>query len=232
MGRVVAVGAGALMLPLCLPAAPPFWNRKQPSEWSSDEITQLLTRSPWAHETNLDFEATEGGHVEMPAGGGASGQDGQMSSGRGQASDPAASSMRRAPILVRWDSAQPLRDALQLPSIQQFEGRYVIGVSNIPPGVMNRRRRGEPEATISMEDFLGELQGAATLEAPGKDPVGAGIVKHVPGSQNNYMFGFARELLPLSGGEKEVQFILRTARVSVKAKFEPKNMLYRGKLAV
>ena len=230
--RVLVMSAATLAIPFRVSGATPFWNRKQPSEWTPDEITQLLTRSPWAHETNIDFEVTEGGHLETPAGGGAAGQDQQMSSGRGQASDPNAGSMRRAPVLIRWDSAQPLRDALQLPSIQEFTGRYVIGVSNIPAAVMNRRRRGEPESTIPMEEFLAELQGAATLESPGKDPVGSGLVRHVPGSQNNYLFGFSRELFPLTGSEKEVQFVLHTARVSVKAKFEPKSMLYRGKLAV
>ncbi len=224
--------AATLTLPLALRAAPPFWNRKPSSDWTGEEILQLLTKSPWAHETNIDFEATEGGHLETPVGGGAAGQDQQMGSGRGQASDPTAGSMRRAPVLVRWDSAQPLRDTLQLPAIGDFDGRYVIGVSNIPPAVMNRRRRGESETTIPMDDFLAELQGAATLQAPGREPAGAGHVRHVPGSENNYLFGFSRDLFPISANDKEVQFVLRTARVSVKAKFEPKNMTYRGKLAV
>src|SRR5580704_16252896 len=50
-------------------AATPFWNRKPPSDWTTDEITQLLNRSPWSRETNFDFEAVEGGHIELPAGG-------------------------------------------------------------------------------------------------------------------------------------------------------------------
>jgi hypothetical protein len=226
--RALLLGFGAAGL---LSGAAPFWDRKRPSEWSGDEIIQLLTRSPWARETNLDLEASTGGHIELPPGGGSAGQDGQLSSGRGTPSDVTPGVLRRTPVLVRWESAQPLRDTLQLPSIREFEGRYVIGVSNIPAAVMKRKFRADAE-TIALSDFLAELQGAASLEASGKEPVGAGMVRHVPGSANNYLFGFSKELLALTGREKEVQFVLRTSLVSVRAKFEPKNMLYRGQPAL
>ena len=214
-------------------AATPFWNRKPPSEWSPDEITQLLNRSPWSRETNFDFEAVEGGHLEMPAGSqpGIEGNDGKPQNPYKMSTDPqAAGVMRRATVVVRWESAQPVRDALQLPPLQGFEGRYVISVSNIPAGVMNTHRRGETPA--SPEDIIAELQGAATLEATGHEPAQAGIVRRLAGTQTSYLFGFSKDLLPLTGKEKEVLFILHTARVSVREKFEPKNMIYRGKLAV
>jgi hypothetical protein len=226
--RTLLIGLAAAR---SLRAASPFWDRKPSTQWSPDEIAQLLSKSPWARETNLDLEASTGGHMELPPGGGAAGQDQQMSSGRGAPSDVTPGVMRRTPVLVRWDSAQPLRDTLQLPSIQEFEGRYVISVSNIPAAVMKRKLRSAEDG-IALSDFLAELQGAASLEATGKESVGAGLVRRVPGSANNYLFGFSRDLLQLTGREKEVQFTLRTSLVSVKAKFEPKNMIYRGKLAV
>jgi hypothetical protein len=225
--RHLLSAAGACLFTTVLEAAPPFWERKAASQWSSDEIAQLLNRSPWARETNLDFEATEGGRLEMPQAG-APPRPGEYV----PPVDPAKGSLQRSAVVVRWESAQPVRDALQIPSIKSFEGRYVVGVSNIPPTVMTRRRRGAPDSVPTPEDLLAELQGAATLESPGREPVGAGLVKHVAGSENNYLFGFDRDLLPLTGREKEVLFVLRTARVSVKAKFEPKNMFYRGKFAV
>jgi hypothetical protein len=210
-----------------LQAAPPFWNRKAPQDWTTDEITQLLGRSPWARETNLDFEATEGGHIEnLPTG--APPQPGE----KAPRPDAQAGSMSRTPVVVRWESAQPIRDAFQTPMIHAFEGHYVISVSNIPPAAMTRHRAGKHDVAPSQEDMLAELQGAATLEVPGRDPAGAGLIRKVSGSENNYLFGFAKELLPLTGSEKEILFVLHTARVSVKAKFEPKSMIYRGKFAV
>jgi hypothetical protein len=140
--------------------------------------------------------------------------------------------MQRTPVIVRWESAQAIRDAMQLPPIHAFEGDYVIGVSNIPPASMARHHPGAHDVMPTQEEMLDELAGAATLQVPGRDPAGASLVRKVAGSQNNYLFGFARELLPLTGAEKEILFQLHTARVTVKAKFEPKAMLYRGKFTL
>jgi hypothetical protein len=233
LNRRTLIGLAACGIAPALRAATPFWNRKPPAEWSADEITQLLNRSPWSRETNFDFEAVEGGRIELPPGG-APGQQGNNNGPPSRdaqlTSDRQAGVMRRATVVVRWESAQPVRDALQLPPLQGFEGRYVISVSNIPAGAMNHRRRGEPEPTP--EEVIAELQGAATLEVTGRDPAGAGIVRRLAGSQSSYLFGFSQDLLPLTGNEKEVVFLLHTARVSVKEKFELKNMIYHGKLAV
>ncbi len=230
--RRTAIRLAACVFAPNLLAATPFWNRKPPVEWTPDEITQLLNRSPWSRETNFDFEAVEGGRLEMPAGSqpGLEGNDGKRPDPYKMSTDPQAGVMRRATVVVRWESAQPVRDALQLPPLQGFEGRYVISVSNIPAGVMNLHRRNEAPPTP--ESIIAELQGAATLEATGHEPAQAGIVRRLAGTQTSYLFGFSKDLLPLTGNEKEVLFILRTARVSVKEKFEPKNMIYHGKLAV
>src|SRR4051812_19790606 len=32
-----------------------FWDKKPPSEWSSDEIDRLLTKSPWSKEVNAQY---------------------------------------------------------------------------------------------------------------------------------------------------------------------------------
>jgi len=221
--RVLIRTAGVGLIASTISAAPPFWERKKPQDWSPEEIAQLLNRSPWARETNLDFEATEGGHLEnLPTG--APPQPGEHV----PRPEAQAGSMQRAPVVVRWESSQPVRDALQLPLLQIFTGRYVVGVSNIPPGAMGRYRRGAPEVFPTQEELLNELAGAATLQISGRDPVGTGLARRVAGSQNNYLFGFDKDLLPLTGREKELLFVLHTARVSVKAKFEPKNMLYHG----
>ena len=215
---------------MCAPAlfaGQPFWNRKAPQDWSSDEIIQLLSRSPWARETNLDFEAAEGGRFEtVPAT--APAQPGENVPRPQAGPGP----MTRTPVVVRWESAQAIRDAMQVPMNRAFAGHYAIGVSNIPPLAMTRHKIGKRDVEPSPEELLAELQGAATLSVPGREPAGAGLVRHVAGSENNYIFGFAKDLLPLTGQEKEILFVLRTARVSVKAKFEPKNMMYRGKFAV
>jgi hypothetical protein len=32
-----------------------FWNKKEPSQWSSEEIEQLTAKSPWAKETTAQY---------------------------------------------------------------------------------------------------------------------------------------------------------------------------------
>ncbi len=207
-------------------AGTPFWERKPSTQWTEEELRQLTTRSPWAKETNLDFEAAEGGHFEVP--GNSSPYD-----GRGAAIPRPAGVMKRAPVVVRWESAEPIRMAMVSSLPKGLEDRYAIGVSNIPPEAMNAaKRRGEDGTPQTLETMLRDLEAAATLEAAGKDPAGAGIVRRIPGAESTYVFGFAKEFLQLTPQDREAVFTLRTARVSVKARFNLKEMIYRGKLAL
>ena len=57
----------AMLMGLGLPAVFPlfgaareFWNERQPAEWTDDEREILLTRSPWAKEASVDFNAGGG----------------------------------------------------------------------------------------------------------------------------------------------------------------------------
>ncbi|HVW87514.1 MAG TPA: hypothetical protein VHB50_22660 [Bryobacteraceae bacterium] len=214
-------------------AASDFWNRKPPDAWTGDQIEQLTTRSPWAKETNIDFAEEEGGHLELPSSNGAPpsqqgmppGTIGTIPMGRTD-----GGVMRRAPVIVRWDSAQPLLDALHGKVPNGFEDRYVLSVSHLPARVMNPRGRREFES--SEADLLEQLKASATLEAKGREPVGPGIVKRETGGDPTWYFGFAKDLLPLSASDKEILFTLHTGRVAVKARFVPKEMMYRGRLAV
>src|SRR5665213_1092561 len=212
-------------------AASGFWNRKPSTQWSPEEIQQLTTHSPWAKETNLDFEAAEGGHFQVPGSGSPyGGTDGQ---GRGATIERPAGTMKSAPVVVRWESAKPIRDALLIPLPREFEGHYVLSVSNVPPTAMNPEKRNSPDAQpVTLQQMTGELQAASTLQAAGKDAAGAGLVRRATGLESTYLFGFAKEFLTLTTADKEVVFLLRTNRVSVKAKFQPREMLYRGTLAL
>ena len=195
-------------------AASEFWNRKKPSEWSQEEIERLTTRSPWARTVHiLPSKSYMREHAEPEApnpggGGGApSGRGGQTVTpvpivGRDQSGD-------RQPVqmTVRWESAQPIKDAVETPFPADFANRYVIGVVNL--------QRGD---------------GRATLRAKGKEPLDAGAV-HVSRT-GEVLFGFSKELLPLGANDKDVEFNLETPDYVINAKFEPKEMIYRGALAL
>jgi hypothetical protein len=58
----ILIGAGAAASALRLEAGE-FWEDKPRSEWTDKEVQKLLTRSPWAKETTVNFRgaATRGG---------------------------------------------------------------------------------------------------------------------------------------------------------------------------
>jgi hypothetical protein len=223
-----------------------FWNRRQPSEWTNAEIAQLLAHSPWSKEVNAEFmqdtdytangaagpRIGRGGQIEAPR------DPAQFEIGRDRG-DPSSGAKKRASVTVRWESAQPVREAIGKPLNSDFAGRYVLSVSGLPFGIMEKHRRTEPGVPTpplspaeTQARMIEELRSAATLEAKGKDPEQAGIVVAAPREPGTYFFGFSKDLLPLDAGDREITFTLRTALMSVRAKFEPKEMTYRGKLAL
>jgi len=225
-----------------------FWDKKPPSEWSSVEIDRLLTKSPWAKDATTQYTqepmSSQGGGypngggypggtnrgglsipgigipgiggIGMPRRGGGNQRGGQ---GRGQ-----GTAFRGT---VRWESAQPIRDALKSPLPDVFDGRYVIAVTGIP--FLDERTRGEEEDTPESLDNLKEL---SSLQVKGKDYVQAGMVRRQVGTGNTFLFGFSKEMLAISKNDTEINFSTKLGRVGVKAKFSAKEMLYRGELAV
>jgi hypothetical protein len=241
----------------CGPAAfgaSDFWNKKSPSAWSEEDIAVLTSRSPWAKEVNAEFELDSdyttngaaspsigrGGLIGPPGTG--SGAPAQIQLGRDN-SDAPRGARRREPVTVRWESAQPILDALGKAPVAEFEGRYVLSVSGLPLGITERKRRGSEIDTLRADPeentpvarqrrMVEELQASATLEAKGREPAQPGLVRPAPRAPGTYLFGFSKELLPLTARDREILFTLRTALMSVRAKFEPKEMFYRGRFAV
>jgi hypothetical protein len=118
-------------------------------------------------------------------------------------------------VTVVWESARPLLDALKTTFPLDFANHYVIGVNDLP--------RMEGERKVNQDSM------SASLQAHGKDSVDAGGV--LP-TRDVVMFAFSKELLPLNAADKEVLFTLETNQYSVKTKFDLKEMMYRGRLAV
>lgn len=54
---MLAAGAGAQSWLRLYAGSSDFWNKKEPAEWSSDEIDKLVTKSPWARQVNAASSA-------------------------------------------------------------------------------------------------------------------------------------------------------------------------------
>src|SRR5215510_7746264 len=100
-------------------ASQPFWNTKEPSEWSESEIDTLITSSPWAHRFSLSIAGTlddPGPPIsQIPSTtGGGWGIPGTINLPRTRTSSPYPRTARtQVDGIVRWESASPILDALR-----------------------------------------------------------------------------------------------------------------------
>ena len=204
-----ALGAAPALLP-----AKEFWETKNPSTWTEEEVLSLASKSPWARLAVADFKgADDPVGTAIPGG----------LSGRGGPSGFSAPNIR-----VRWESAQPMLDALKTRIPPEFDGHYVLGVMNLPiPGIRPSGRAGDAAAP---DDVLERAQNGATLEVKGKGVVESGIARRARGGE--ILLGFAKDVLPIAATDREIIFGMAMERFSLKAKFDAKDMMYRGKLAV
>jgi hypothetical protein len=194
-------------------AATEFWNAKDPSTWTEEEFVILTSKSPWAREAVPNIR-----NPDDPTGGSVLGGEGGGRDGR-----------RRTPVkvIVRWESAQPILDALKAPLAADFEGHYVLSVTNLPFADTRRAgRRGE----TTPDDTLDRIQNGATLQVKGRDPVEAGIARRT--RIGSILFGFLKDQVRMTPGDREIIFALNTSQLTLKTTFDAKDMTYHGKLAV
>jgi len=216
-----------------------FWNKKDPSEWSSQEIEQLTTKSPWAKEISVTAPPEYGDRRN--SGGGGSGGGGPMSGSPriggpigipgmggggmgGQRRQPQGAPMQSFKGTIRWESAKPMLDAMKSKVPDAFANHYVISVNGVPPSGNSQRSEDDSD--------LDRLKGVTFLAARGKRDLQPGVVQQQTSSYGSVLFGFSKDMLMLSPDDKEVDFATQFGRVNLKAKFNLKEMLYRGELAV
>ena len=223
-----------------------FWNKKDPSQWSSDEIEKLKTKSPWAKSVTISLRQSSsggnGGGGGYPGGGG--GYPGGGMGGGGMGRGRRGGGMGGpAPIqyhgVVRWVSAKPIQEALKSPVPEGLANAYVISVSGIPIVTADRLRTNGGDSDTTGEkgpsqDVLDRIKSLTYLEPKGKSPAQPGTVQQgSAGFESNVLlFGFSHELLQLTPADKEVSFTTQLGRLEVKTKFNLKDMMYHKERAL
>ena len=116
-----------------------------------------------------------------------------------------------------------------------FANHYVIAVIGFPLPAAQRRyqdEQGDNPPRRSQDDALDNLKQFTTLQPKGKELAQAGMVQQQTSSNSNLLFGFSKDSLTLTKDDKEVLFSTTLGRLVIRAKFDPKEMLYHGQLAV
>lgn len=230
-----------------------FWNEKEASGWSDSERERLLSNSPWAKKATPSmgaggdgapgFGGSPGGG--FPGGGGPPGGGGMGRGGPpGGAGDIGGGPGGGVPdfqMTVRWESAEPIRMASKEP-VSDDPDSYLISLS----GVGGRGRRsggqrdngqqprefGPPGGFAGGDNSPEALAKTAQLEVKGKPPLHPGKVERLDGDQMALLFHFKRAVLPLTPSAKEIVFSVRMGPMDLRVKFSPKEMVYKGQLAV
>jgi hypothetical protein len=196
-----------------LAATAHFWDSRPASEWTAAEIAELASKSPWAKPAMAQYRASLENLAPQP---GSEPEPGRGGTRGGPCGLAPCGQIMPGEVTVIWESAQPIREAIHPVIPPQFNGRYVISIRGL-------------EGTQTLD----KLEAGAELSAKGKSPVQAGVVAQ---RNNSYLFGFNKELMPLRADDKEVLFIVRTGAelkgTLVRATFVPREMIYRGTVAL
>ncbi len=223
-------------------AADPWKSNKKYTEWSEKEIQKVLEKSPWAKTVTLTFLAESGSG--QGAGGGSPLADQPNQLGSGGRGGPPISGSSGGPrtasrlVLVRWDSALPVRRALERRQVQaemltpeqaeqyfeQAPSEYEVVLGGMP--------------MVEMTDTtLEEVKASTYLKTGDKQRIMAQDVRisQLPeerlaqGQVPNLYFSFPRAI-PIELRHKSVEFFAEVGQFKIKKKFKLKDMLFKGKL--
>lgn len=221
-----------------------FWIARPPEQWSGREIKRMVTDSPWARQATVRTLSGAAPITDMgpPA-------------GRSSDSAPSGAGPPAAPeILVRWESAVPVVEAcshggmdwrlfscasklLYLSGLgQKFDELqktfYIVGLSNYP---MPLRRQGDaPEhseaANAALERMSLRIQDSTFLKRKSRSPSKAARVVALPAGQSLLLIVFFPRSEALSVEDEKVLFESTGGAIELKATFNLRTMLFRGRL--
>jgi hypothetical protein len=244
-------------LPAWAFASKDFWEAKPASEWTSDEIDRMLTKSPWAKDASTMSNGqglgngggrSRGGGIGFPGGGGGIGFPGGgvgfPGGGRQGGGYPGGGNdgaRERLTATVRWESALPIQEALRIGARDEkpdedLEKYYVIALIGDLSAIGRRRSStsdDDDDSATRADRRLEELKESARLER--KDgPISLEKVEEGSrvGSRGPGVYFYFDRKADVSMDDKFVNFSTKLGRMEIKARFTMKEMLYHGKLAV
>ncbi len=222
--------------PPAKPAPVETWRNKQIANWTEADARQVLERSPWAKTTvagvarrQSEDERRAGGNMGQPTGVGFDGIDDRrvrpvLPQNVFLPAPTAPSKAQLIRLLVRWESALPVRAAelknaeAQPPTLS--DNGYSIAVYGVP----FTDAKGDPLSLA--RDF----KESAFLRRPGKKDVKPLLVEAFELEHSSvvvYLFPYEAEI---SKKDSTVEFVALIGRLQVSQTFNVEEMQFQGKL--
>src|ERR1700736_6064150 len=216
-------------IPLALPvallmAADPAWRIKPIPQWNEEDARQVLADSPWAKTFNATLlpeltpeQRRAGGATGGGKGVGLKGLAGINLTGIGRQAERPAKSAGREMVMVRWESASPVR-AAELKAHEtgapDLEGDdYAIAVYEVPG------------LKADQKSLPGELKKIAFLKRERKKDVKPSRVQIFPqaGELVIVVYLFPRSV-EITKEDKRIGFVAQIGRLYVAQDFYPAEM--------
>jgi hypothetical protein len=226
------------------------WKGKQVAEWNEDDAKQVLSDSPWAKTTKPTIERSaqnsqrrsgggmgRGGGIGMggvgiglPGMGRRGGMGGPGGGGypgggrRGGTDDPGTDYNEPPTLMVRWESAFPVREAelkardTSAPTLDT--DHYAIAVYGVP----SRMASGDSQSLAK------KLKKQAAIKRDGKKdlkPSGVQVLQREDGPVIVYLFPRSKEI---TRQDKRIEFGAQIGRLQLTQSFYVDDMNYQGKL--
>lgn len=230
---------GIWVLAYTVLAAADFWEDKDFTSWSEEEVEEILTDSPWSRGVTVVIR--EAGERTRGFGTGVVGDgDGGFrpvpddESTQGRRVDGFGATPVRLTLTVSWRSALPVKQALAraqagigapIPPAQQafliqHEPLYIVSVSGVPR---------ELAEVINRKTLLEQT----TLERDGKAPILAEDVEPFFQRDETVIleFAFLRDD-PIALADEEVEFVTMLGETEVKRSFSLQDMMFGDALAM
>ncbi|SPE38501.1 exported hypothetical protein [Candidatus Sulfopaludibacter sp. SbA3] len=213
-------------------AADAPWKSKQVTDWTEDDAKMVLTDSPWAASVTSTFVqnanrqrgGTGGGGVSIGLPGIGMGRSRGGNRGRGSAPDNETQTGDPPVLHLRWESAQPIRDAefkareVTAPDIDAAS--YAIAVYGVPAHIA----RGDEKLLAA------EFKREAAIKREGKKdlkPSSVELLQREDGPVIVYLFPRKVEL---TRKDRRLEFDAQIGSLQLTKSFYTEDMVWQGKL--
>jgi hypothetical protein len=197
-----------------------FWDVKEPSEWTSEELEILLKDSPWAITKTVAQGAILGSRNPSAR----------------RRSIP-RSSPKTITFTVRWLSADPVREAFgrfmasqgkrsgqrnkAQSLLKQAESHFIVMIADMPANIVQQTDTTEPK-----------LQKGSVLKVKDRFEMAPSRVSmHRGGGEAQILFYFPRSE-DVTVEDKEIEFQVKIGAATIKRRFKPAKMRVDGELAL